>query len=103
MLATKIVDAAIKVHTALGPGLLESAYQKCMQYELQKKGLKLDCELALPIKANFEQKRNFSSIAEGVITLAHSPQPACSSFDSLIREISPAPLPIRVYPILSLS
>ncbi len=39
----------MKVHTVLGPGLLESAYQKCMQYELQKDGLKVACEAALPI------------------------------------------------------
>ena len=35
-IATKIVDAAMKVHTVLGPGLLGSAYQKCMEYELMK-------------------------------------------------------------------
>ena len=48
--AQKIVDTAIKVHTALGPGLLESAYQKCMEYDLKNGGLRVDCELALPIK-----------------------------------------------------
>jgi GxxExxY protein len=47
--AEKIVNAAIKVHTALGPGLLESAYQKCMEYELKKQGLTVECEKALPI------------------------------------------------------
>ena len=34
----------------MGPGLLESAYQKCLAYELQKIGLKVECELLLPIK-----------------------------------------------------
>jgi GxxExxY protein len=48
-IATKIVAAAIKVHTVLGPGLLESAYQKCIQYELQKEGLNVECEVVLPI------------------------------------------------------
>ena len=48
-IASKIVAAAMKVHIVLGPGLLESAYQKCMQYELQKDGLKVACEAALPI------------------------------------------------------
>jgi GxxExxY protein len=47
--ATKIVNAAIKVHTALGPGLLESAYQKCLAYELEKENLGVECEVALPI------------------------------------------------------
>lgn len=48
-IAKKIVDAAIKVHTALGPGLMESAYQKCMEYELKKEGVPVECEVILPI------------------------------------------------------
>jgi len=48
-IASKIVSAAMKVHTALGPGLLESAYQKCLEYELRAAGLKVDCEVALPV------------------------------------------------------
>lgn len=48
-IATEIVDAAIKVHTQLGPGLLESAYQSCMLYELTKRGLRVSCEVLLPI------------------------------------------------------
>jgi GxxExxY protein len=34
----QIVDAAMKVHSALGPGLLESAYQACVAHELQRRG-----------------------------------------------------------------
>jgi GxxExxY protein len=49
VIATRIVEAAIKVHTVLGPGLLESAYQKCMEYELKEGGLQVDCEVVLPI------------------------------------------------------
>ena len=49
-IASKIVAAAVKVHTALGPGLLESAYQKCMAYELARGGSKVECEVTLPIK-----------------------------------------------------
>lgn len=48
--ATTIVDAAVKVHRALGPGLLESAYQKCLAYELGKRGLEIECEVPLPIR-----------------------------------------------------
>lgn len=48
-IASKIVAAAMKVHTALGPGLLESAYQRCIQYELQKSELEVECEVALPV------------------------------------------------------
>ena len=49
-IAKKIVATAIKVHTALGPGLLESAYQKCMEYDLKNDGLQVACELVLPIR-----------------------------------------------------
>lgn len=48
-LGNSIIGAAIKVHRALGPGLLESAYQKCLEYEVLKLGVRVDCELALPI------------------------------------------------------
>ena len=45
-----IVHSAIKVHKALGPGLLESVYQKCLAYELEKAGLKVKCEFPLPVQ-----------------------------------------------------
>ena len=45
-----IVHCAIKVHSALGPGLLESAYQKCLAYELEQLGHKVESELLLPIE-----------------------------------------------------
>ncbi len=44
-----IIGSAIKVHTALGPGLLESAYEECLYYELMKEGLKVEKQKALPI------------------------------------------------------
>jgi GxxExxY protein len=44
-----IIQYAIKVHKALGPGLLESAYLECLYYELYKNGLKVDKEKALPL------------------------------------------------------
>jgi len=44
-----IVDAAIQVHRALGPGLLESAYQACLAYELVKRGHTVMTELVLPV------------------------------------------------------
>src|SRR5687768_15298738 len=47
--ATDIVDAAIKVHRALGPGLLESAYQYCLAHELRKRGHRVVTELTLPV------------------------------------------------------
>lgn len=39
--ATQIVDVAFKIHTAYGPGLLESVYETIMAYELGKRGLKV--------------------------------------------------------------
>ena len=44
-----IVDSAIKVHRALGPGLMESVYQQCLAHELRKSGLRVDCEIGLPV------------------------------------------------------
>ncbi len=44
-----IIDSAIKVHQSLGPGLLESAYQVCLAHELTKRGLKVACEVPLPV------------------------------------------------------
>ena len=44
-----IIGKAIEVHKELGPGLLESAYQECLLYELKKSGLKVQKEKALPI------------------------------------------------------
>ena len=48
-IAHEVVDSAVKIHRALGPGLLESAYQKCLTYELRQRGLQVDCEVTLPI------------------------------------------------------
>ena len=45
----QIVDAAIKVHSALGPGLLESAYEACLAYELRKRGLRVLVQHPLPV------------------------------------------------------
>ena len=45
----KIIGCAIKVHKVLGPGLLESAYQSCLYYELVKSGLSVEKEKPLPL------------------------------------------------------
>jgi GxxExxY protein len=45
----QIVDAAMKVHSALGPGLLESAYEACLLYELHRRGLKAVRQVELPV------------------------------------------------------
>jgi GxxExxY protein len=48
-LATIIVDCAFKVHTTLGPGLLESVYRTALAYELSKRNLKISEERGLPV------------------------------------------------------
>src|SRR5262249_50801791 len=44
-----IIGAAMKVHTALGPGLLESGYQVCFDYELRKMNLRVERQKPLPV------------------------------------------------------
>ncbi len=44
-----VLDCAFKVHTALGPGLLESAYRHCLAYELRKASLLVEEEKPLPL------------------------------------------------------
>lgn len=45
----EIIGAAIEVHRALGPGLLESAYEACLKYELEKRGLTVMSQVGLPV------------------------------------------------------
>jgi GxxExxY protein len=47
--ATAIVDSAFKIHTRLGPGLLESAYRTLMVYELRKRGFEVEYEVPVPL------------------------------------------------------
>lgn len=48
-LGRSVVDAALKVHSALGPGLLESAYEACLAHELEKRGLRVVRQQPMPI------------------------------------------------------
>jgi GxxExxY protein len=48
-IAQIIVDAALKVHKALGPGLLESVYERVLSHELQKRGLEVNIQVVVPI------------------------------------------------------
>src|SRR3954471_10142572 len=45
-----VVDSSLKVHRALGPGLLESAYHACLLYELRKRGLDVASQVEMPIR-----------------------------------------------------
>jgi GxxExxY protein len=48
-LTEKIIGAAIKIHRQLGPGLLESAYETCLVFELQELGLRVEQQKAVPL------------------------------------------------------
>jgi len=51
-ISEKIIECAIRVHDELGPGLLESSYLECLFYELQKIGLKVEKQKAIPLIYN---------------------------------------------------
>jgi GxxExxY protein len=48
-ISNKIIGLAIGVHQVLGPGLLESAYKECLFYKLQRSGIKVEKEKAIPV------------------------------------------------------
>ena len=48
-LTSQVIGAAIKVHRKLGPGLLESAYEACLAYELESLGLRVQRQRAVPL------------------------------------------------------
>jgi GxxExxY protein len=49
-LSQRVIGAALRVHRVLGPGLLESAYELCLAYELREDGLAFETQKALPIR-----------------------------------------------------
>ncbi|HNV53454.1 MAG TPA: GxxExxY protein [Tenuifilaceae bacterium] len=68
----KILDCSFQVHTALGPGLLESAYEECLYYELNKIGLKVEKQKALPLvykKVKLETGYRIDLIVENSIII----------------------------------
>ena len=48
-IATAVVDAAFKIHTTLGPGLFESVYETVLEFELRRRGLKVEHQVGLPV------------------------------------------------------
>lgn len=57
-IAKQIVDAAYKIHTTLGPGLLEVVYETVLSYELEKRGLEVKRQMPLPVvyeKISFDE------------------------------------------------
>src|SRR5688572_23829011 len=50
LIAREIVDTAIRVHTRLGPGMLEGAYEACIEYELNKRSLTVKKQVPVPLR-----------------------------------------------------
>ena len=71
-LSTKIVDAAYCVHTRVGPGLLESVYESVLAGELQRRGLMIDRQKAVPIELDglhFDEGFRADLIVENTIVI----------------------------------
>jgi GxxExxY protein len=84
-LSGEIVDAAIAVHSVLGPGLLESAYEACLAYELRKRGLTVETQVALPVvyeAVHLEVGYRIDLLVENVIVLELK---ACESIAAVHR------------------
>jgi GxxExxY protein len=68
--ASAVVDSAIAVHRALGPGLLESLYERCLAYELGKRGLTVERQVALPVVydgVRFDDGLRLDILVEGCV------------------------------------
>ena len=67
-----VVDAAIAVHRALGPGLLETVYEVVLSHELQKRGFHVDRQVSVPIEydgMHFDEGFRTDIIVEGKVIL----------------------------------
>ena len=65
-----VVDAAIAVHRALGPGLLESVYEACLAEELQSAGLRVDRQIGVPVaygKTQIDVGYRLDLLVEGAV------------------------------------
>jgi GxxExxY protein len=71
-LTEKIIGAAIEVHRHLGPGLLESAYEACLTYELGRMGLSVEQQKALPLvykEVHLDQGYRLDLLVEGKVVV----------------------------------
>ncbi len=69
-LTEKVIAAALKVHSAIGPGVLEKVYRTCLQHELHKMGLRVHSEVPLPIQYDglqLESGCRIDLLVEGVL------------------------------------
>jgi len=71
-IAKEVVDAAVKVHTKLGPGLLESVYEAVLARELERRGLSVERQVPIPIEyegVRFDEGFRADIIVEGKVIL----------------------------------
>ena len=71
-IAKEVVDAAVKVHTKLGPGLLESVYEVVLARELNHRGLRVERQVPIPIEYDglrFDEGFRADIIVEGKVIL----------------------------------
>jgi GxxExxY protein len=69
-ISSAILAAAFKVHTAIGPGVLESVYQTCLHHELKRAGLKIEAQVAVPVHydgINMETGYRIDLLVEDVV------------------------------------
>jgi GxxExxY protein len=69
-IATQIVDAALRAHSALGPGLLESVYEACLAHELRKRGLTVECQHPIPVRYDgiqFDESFRIDLLVQGCV------------------------------------
>ncbi|HEY7425102.1 MAG TPA: GxxExxY protein [Gemmataceae bacterium] len=67
-----VVDAAYKIHTTIGPGLLESAYEAILAYELRKRGLHVQRQVGVPIvyeEVNLDEGFRADLIVENLVII----------------------------------
>jgi GxxExxY protein len=72
-LGEQIIGTAMKVHSALGAGLLESAYEICLAHELTKQGLSIERQLPLPVVYDgikLDCAYRLDIVVEGVLSLS---------------------------------
>ncbi len=71
-ISEEVVDAAVKVHTQLGPGLLESVYESVLSRELEQRGLRIERQVPIPIEyegLRFNEGFRADIIVEGKVIL----------------------------------
>ena len=71
-IAKEVVDAAVKVHTKLGPGLLESVYEAVLARELERRGLSVERQIPIPIEyegLRFDEGFRADIIVDGKVIL----------------------------------